>query len=572
MSPRRLGLRATSPARLGFATATCAAALAVHADPAAAWVERYSFDDIPAFASPSTESNNIYSDRGLVMDQGCGYYRIGAYGPSPFGPRTGGQALVAGGINPCSSPSHYFGWNNAPRTAQLWVRSASTPRSIVATDYTNPGSPVATTYTLSAGSWTRIQVVKAAGASVTLLELRSPTSGEFVVDDIAVSDQAPTAPPATVIDSQPPASGTNTSATVAFHNTDPDPTFTCQLDDAAATACTSPWSRTGLAVGTHTLRVRATGIFGAQEATAKVVTWTVTAPPPPPPPAPPATTPPATSPPPVKTTQAKTTPAKPPMIDPYANCQPGPDSDRDGIPDSCDTVGAPGTVPPEPGERTTVQVVAGEVFIKLPPGAAGARAGVEATRQQAAPDPGTDFIPLKGNASIPVGSTVDARAGSINLTSATGASAKGGNEAPTASAKLSAAIFQIRQDRAKRHSGKAKKKLAPNPTALVLRSPEGAIAAARCRENRGSVIRALSAVVPKGTFQFVGATATVDTATAIANIRTVDRCDGTFTEVGRGVATVTSLHRKHRKVVRVKAGRAYLMKGDFVGIEGAKGR
>lgn len=559
MSPRRLGHRADTVGRSALAAATCAAALACTAAPAQAWVERYSFDDIPAYASPSSESNNAYAGRGLVMDQGCGYYRIGSYGPSPFGPRTGSQALVIGGINPCSTPAHYFGWTNEPRTVQYWVRSATTPRDIVANDFIEPS----TTHALSASGYTRIQRVKPAGSSWGIMSLSSPTGGEFVVDDIAVSDQPPAAPPATIIDSAPPASTTATSASVAFHNADAGPTFTCQLDAAAATACTSPWTRTGLAVGAHTLRVRATGIFGIQETSARIVNWTVTTPPPPPPPGGGSTTPPPSTP-------GTTTP---PTQQTEPVCPPGgPDTDRDRIPDACDTVGAPGTVPPASGERTNVKVESGVVFIKLPPGIAGARAGIAATRQQAAPTPGSGYVPLKGNATVPVGSTVDARAGSITVTSATGASVRGGQAPPTASAKLSAAIFQIRQDRAKRAAGKSKKKLPPNPTALILRSPDGAIAAAQCRSGGAGVIRSLSAVVPKGTFQFVGAAATVTTSTKIANVRTVDRCDGTFTEVGRGVATMTSLHREHRKTVRVKAGRAYLMKGNFLSIEGKKGR
>lgn len=533
--------------RAAAGAALCAAVLATCVAPAGAWVERYSFDDIPAFTSPGPATDNVYSDRGLTFDAGCGGYRIGGFGPTPFGPLTGHQAAIVGDLNGCSSPQFYLGWSTMPRTAQLWVRSPSLPRTILATDYTDPFNPVPRTYTLNPDAWTRIQLQLPTPESSwpTSIELKSPTSGAFLVDDIAVSDQPPGPPPATVVDEAPPATTESTSARVAFHNDLADPVFTCELD-GVANACTSPWTRDGLGVGEHTLRIWATGVFGIQEKTPQIVKWTVTAPPPPPPPAPPL-------------------------------CPPGPDRDGDGVPDVCDTIGQPGTVPPASGESANVKVESGVVFIKLPAGVAGARAGTAATggavRAQAPPAPGSGYVSLKGNATVPVGSTVDARAGSITVTSATGASVKDGQAPPTASAKLSAAIFQIRQDRAKRAAGKGKKKrLPPNPTALILRSPEGAIAAAQCRVDRAGVIRSLSAVVPKGTFQFVGAAATVTTSAKIANVRTVDRCDGTFTEVGRGVATVTSLHRAKEKVVKVKAGRAYLMKGDFVSIEGRKGR
>lgn len=562
MSPRRVVPRSDAGRRGAAAAAICGVALAACVAPAGAWVEKYSFDDV---APSSTPGYNPYAARNLIFYPGCSTYRIGAFGPAPFGPRSGNQAMVVGG-DECPATVYIYA-SNQPRTIQYWVRSPSTPRQLFVGDSSSPTTPTPTTHTFSPGGWTRVQIVKPPQAtSPGYVPLSGSTPDEFLIDDIATSDQPPAAPPATIIDSTPPASSTNTSATVAFHNADPGPTFTCQLDSGAATPCTSPWTRTGLTTGAHTLRVRATGLFGVQESTPKTVNWTVSAPQAP-------TTPTATTP--APTTLTGSTPATPeapasPLVAP--TCPPGPDADRDGVPDACDFVGAPGTVPPVSGQTTNVKVESGVVFIKLPPGVAGARAGVEATRQQAPPAPGSGYVPLKGVATIPVGSSVDARGGSITVTSATGASAKGASAPPSASAKLTAAIFQIRQDRLKRRSSKSKKKLPANPTALVLRSPEGAIAAARCRDDADAVIRSLSAAVPKGTFQFVGAAASVSTSARAANIRTVDRCDGTFTEVGRGVATVTSLHRKHRKVVRVKAGRAYLMKGNFMSIEGGKGR
>lgn len=559
MSPRSLFPRTDAARRGAAAAAICGVALAMCVAPADAWVEKYSFDDV---APSSTPGYNPYGARNLVFYPGCSTYRIGAFGPAPFTPRSGNQAMVVGG-DECPATVYIYA-SNQPRTIQYWVRSPSTPRQLFVGDSSSPTTPMPTTHTFSPSGWTRVQIVKPPQAtSPGYVPLNGSTPDEWVIDDIATSDQPPAAPPATIIDSAPPASSTNTSATVAFHNADAGPTFTCQLDSGPATACTSPWTRAGLATGAHTLRVRATGIFGIQEPSARTVNWTVTAPPT-------STTPQPSTPPPTTAGAPPTSPETPatPLVAP--TCPPGPDADRDGVPDACDFVGAPGTVPPVSGETTNVKVESGVVFIKLPPGIAGARAGIEATRQQAPPTPGSGYIPLKGVATVPVGSSVDARAGSITVTSATGASAKGATAPPTASAKLTAAIFQIRQDRLKRRS--SKKKLPANPTALVLRSPEGAIAAARCRDDADAVIRSLSAAVPKGTFQFVGAAASVTTSARAANIRTVDRCDGTFTEVGRGVATITSLHRKHRKVVRVKAGRAYLMKGDFVSIEGSKGR
>ena len=74
---------------------------------------------------------------------------------------------------------------------------------------------------------------------------------------------------ATVIDTPPPALTNNTSATIAFHSTGGPSTFTCSLDGATATACTSPVTYTGLVQGAHAVTV--TGA-GASPATAH---WTV---------------------------------------------------------------------------------------------------------------------------------------------------------------------------------------------------------------------------------------------------------------------------------------------------------
>jgi len=81
--------------------------------------------------------------------------------------------------------------------------------------------------------------------------------------------------PSTVIDTPPPALTNATTATVSFHSTGSGATFTCKLDTGSATACTSPVTYTGLAQGSHTLTVTASG--GATPATA---TWTVDTTPP----------------------------------------------------------------------------------------------------------------------------------------------------------------------------------------------------------------------------------------------------------------------------------------------------
>jgi large repetitive protein len=86
-----------------------------------------------------------------------------------------------------------------------------------------------------------------------------------------------TMPPSLSITSSPPDPSSSTSAQVAF-TVSGTSTVTCSLDGAAATACTSPVSYSGLADGMHTVTVRATDAAG--NATTKTATWTVDTTPP----------------------------------------------------------------------------------------------------------------------------------------------------------------------------------------------------------------------------------------------------------------------------------------------------
>jgi Calcineurin-like phosphoesterase/Putative Ig domain len=107
------------------------------------------------------------------------------------------------------------------------------------------------------------------GGTVTV----TPTNAAGQTFDVQSYSYSTT--PATVIDTPPPALTNSTSASVSFHSTGSGATFTCSLDHATASACTSPVSYTGLAQGAHTLTVAASG--GATPATAN---WTVETSPP----------------------------------------------------------------------------------------------------------------------------------------------------------------------------------------------------------------------------------------------------------------------------------------------------
>ncbi len=202
------------------------------------------------------------------------------------------------------------------------------------------------------------------------------------------------------------------------------------------------------------------------------------------------------------------------------------DGDRDRIGDACELL-PPGNVKPRAGVSAVMSLVSGSVLVRLPSRAA--------------------FLPLEGVASVPIGTTVDARNGTLRVQSA--ADGRGRLQ----STALRAGIFRVRQARAKRAAALA--------TDYALVSARGAEAA--CRRQgvpRKGVVRSLTLVV-KGYVRVI-AGASVATARR-ATLTTSDRCDGTLTQVARGRVTLAIKGRKAR--VTVPTGRRYLAAARLFG-------
>lgn len=313
-----------------------------------------------------------------------------------------------------------------------------------------------------------------------------------------------------------------------FGSTVENASYMCAIDRGEFAPCKNPSSFAGLAPGPHSLAVYAVDVYGAADNRSPArADFVVDAPPPPPNP-------------------DRDNDGVPDAADncpDVANSDQA-DTDKDGVGNACE-VFERGDIPPRPGETSVVQVLSGEVFVKLPTRTPLGFSGLRTPFQAG------EFVPLKGAASIPLGSEVDTRKGEVEIDAAANSFASTDRRAKQQSARMKAAIFRIKQKR-------AKAKAAAIATDVSLLTPPGAASRCTGRPAKGTVVRSISMVV-KGYFRALGGASTATAKSATFN--TTDRCDGTLTEVGRG--SVSLAVKGQKQPVKVKAGRAYLVKAKL---------
>jgi hypothetical protein len=167
-------------------------------------------------------------------------------------------------------------------------------------------------------------------------------------------------------------------------------------------------------------------------------------------------------------------------------------------------------------------------------------------------------------ASVPAGSVVDARKGSVSITTA-GDFRTGTRNRRLQVGTFAAGLFRIRQARTRETAHASRP-----PTDLVMQTPPGfarACAPKSPRQPIKGVVRTMAGNATDGVFRTVGGASTT-TVSRHATWIVQDRCSGTLTQVGRGRARVTD--RARHKTVIVRSGQAYLVRGGLFGAR--KGR
>ena len=197
---------------------------------------------------------------------------------------------------------------------------------------------------------------------------------------------------------------------------------------------------------------------------------------------------------------------------------------------------------PALGKTVIVRVVSGEVFVRLPAGAA-APGG-------SAPGAPPGYVRLRGAEVVAVGSVLHTLRGRVALTSVAQVVAGG---ARTQRADFYDGIFQVRQALGRRPV-----------TELVLRGEVATacgVRASSARPARGPIATAAAKRARRrlwgdgrGTFRTAGRRSSATVRGTIWLVE--DRCDGTLTRVRRGSVTVRDFVA--RRTVVVRAGRSYL--------------
>lgn len=462
----------------------------------------------------------VRSGPGSVLPSDCGDRTVASGG------RDGGTYLVLG------CPFTFLSFSEPQAMVEFFVRMPAGETWVFRACAAEQCS-IASQQVVGNGAWTPVVLADPAGtATIREVERDTLTSGgPLDLDDVAFS---PVRQPGTAISGVTQFAAGSPVTYELFSSGVGPVTFSCSLDGAAAVPCSSPYTATGLAGGAHSLTVTSIDAYGAADPSPAQVQFTVEA----------------------ADADGDGRPDASDNCPAVANSDQA-DGDRDGVGNACEVLPA-GNVPPVAGVNTVVRQIAGDVFVKLPAGRTrlGFRGMISAFQE-------TGFLPLKGVASVPIGSTVDTRKGEIGIESAANGFASGDSRARRQSARIKAGLFAIKQARAKRRATARERRVSIAVDIDLLSAPRAEAICAR-GPSKG-IVRTMS-MVAKGNYRALGGASTATARDATFN--TTDRCDGTLTEVGKGRVSLKVKGKPEPIVVR--GGRAYLVKAKI--FQARKGR
>jgi hypothetical protein len=224
---------------------------------------------------------------------------------------------------------------------------------------------------------------------------------------------------------------------------------------------------------------------------------------------------------------------------------------NDGYADNLSlTLDGPGSttlVPPPPPPPVlftseNVRPVSGQVFVKLPGTASGARAHASLSK-------GTGFIPLTQARQVPVGSILDTTRGTVGLTAASA------TKGQLYTGAFAGGVFQMLQNRSQKGLTQLTLMDTLNRRKVCASVGKGARATAAARKVSNKVLGLLKST-DHGRFATRGSYSSATVRGTQYSVQ--DTCAGTLTTVQRG-SVVVDYFRRHKSVV-VTAGHAFLAK------------
>ncbi|MBN1206591.1 MAG: adhesin, partial [Myxococcaceae bacterium] len=140
-------------------------------------------------------------------------------------------------------------------------------------------SVVGTATADEAGGWSLTPATPLADGPYTAVAVAADPAGNTSPASDSVRFTIDATPPDTTITAGPSDGTLDTTATFDFSANEAGVTYECSLDGAAFAACSDPVTFQELAVGEHTLQVRALDSVGNMDATPSSATWNIQAPP-----------------------------------------------------------------------------------------------------------------------------------------------------------------------------------------------------------------------------------------------------------------------------------------------------